>query len=279
MANMCVKIPSDKKDCEVFGLEVTPDGRVIVADKQNGNIKMFDEEKQFMTSYIVTWESVYFFIAVIDNEELVVSLSGDKKLLILLLNPNKIKMKQTIRVKEPMASVSTFEDKIIALTFTGSAVSLLNRKGNILWSKCLDVYRSSNIYYQLVFRPLFNTCFFENNIPIVIVTDLGKSRITKLDGRTGDVIMTYDLESGKMPAGVSSDDGGILYVCCRNSREICALTSDLQANKVLISQIPTDGVLFISSIIKYNSTNSQLLISNEDVRERNAMRCYKVVNE
>ena len=39
---MCVKLRGDEGDCEILSVEVTPDGRLIVADRNNRNIKMFD---------------------------------------------------------------------------------------------------------------------------------------------------------------------------------------------------------------------------------------------
>lgn len=128
MDSICVRIPSDKNNCEILGLDVTPDGRIIVADIQNPTVKMFDQERQYMTSYVVSWQYIFFFIAVVNNEELTVSLSHEKQHLILELKSNKMPVRQIIRLKEPVVSISTYQDKIIALSFNGSSSFLTEKE-------------------------------------------------------------------------------------------------------------------------------------------------------
>ena len=39
---ICVKSPEDESDCSVTGIDVLDDGRLIILDGRNTNVKLFD---------------------------------------------------------------------------------------------------------------------------------------------------------------------------------------------------------------------------------------------
>ena len=62
--------------------------------------------------------------------------------------------------------------------------------------------------------------------------------------------------------GVSADNNrGILYVCKRNKRQVCAWSADLSNHRTLLTH--TDGLCDFLRCLAFSSANSQLLISSE----------------
>ena len=123
----------------IQGLEVTPNGRIIVADKANRNIKMFDNDGKFLSSYLVSYCIFdHLFIAAVNDAEVILSLTIEKDLKILDIERNRIRLKETISLEEDFGFILACEDKIVAIPFFGSTVNLLDRGGNILWMTRID---------------------------------------------------------------------------------------------------------------------------------------------
>ena len=273
---ICVKAPGDKTNCEVQGLEVMHDGRIIVADRSNRNIKLFDRCGDYLSSYHVTdCLFDYFFITTTDDGEIILSLTIEKDLRILGIERNRIRLRDTIRVQEDYGLVLACEDKIIAFPIFGTTVSLLDRGGNILWTKSLfhiDEFAREPVLY----RVLSATCFLEGNKHVILLPDLCAKRIIKLDAQTGDIINISDDETMRsISLGIAVDKLGFVYVGFGLQGEIRAFTPDFTEQKKMLPW--TAG--FSSKLIKYDATNSRMVVSvdEEDCHNTNFIRTFNVV--
>ena len=149
--------------------------------------------------------------------------------------------------------MSAFQDKVVVVQadLFGNTVKLIDRRGQVLWSS------SRQGLFDL---PQFFRSFLINNKVVIIVTDSMKKTITKLDGETGDILNICDEDDALF--GVSADNNrGILYVCKRNKRQVCAWSADLSNHRTLLTH--NDGLCDFLRCLAFSSANSQLLISSE----------------
>ena len=271
---LLVKLVRDKAGCDIWSIDVTPDGRILIADAKNKKVKMFDQYGEYLTSYLLPGVLGRLYVSVVNADEVIVSTSFYEYLFIMEIKPDELLLKEVIHLQGYREAVTSYQGKLIITSECKPVIQLIDRKGTVLWSRTMHVcdhYR--NYTKRPACQPLFHTCFLENQRPFIIVTDPVTNRITKLDGDTGESIKMCDV-GGKMTQGVTVDDRYTIYICCRNTREVLAVTPDLQSHIILLSQ--SHGLCNLPKAIKYNATNAQLLISSEDSIGRNYITRYQV---
>ena len=268
-----VKISEDLENCNVLGLDMTPDGRIILADESNARIKMLSSEKKHQSALSLRYPPCD--VAVINNEEAIVCLLHPNQLYILNIQAAaKPSIKQTIKLNYSVCAVTAYQDKIFASSWSlPRSIKLIDRSGQVYWSRSLGI-PGQTLLAHLFDPPVHNTCYLENNRLIVIISDHRNQTITKVDGDTGDVIKVNAL-SAKGPTGISIDSRSNLYVCYRDSHELCAWTSDMGCYRILLST--RDGLDEYPWCVKYNDCNRQLLVSySSRSKARNRFDCYNV---
>lgn len=253
-----VKIAEDRKDCDIQGIDVTPNGRIIIADANNEKVKVFSSEKEYQSS--LRLKCIPSDLAVVNDEEVLVTLATMKTinfipenhLYSLNIKGSNVSVQQTIQVGFPVRAVTVYQDKIIASCWDKpSSIKLLDRSGYVYWS------RKSGT------SPQYNTIFFENNKLTVIVTDFATDKITKLDGETGDIIKECEVP-GKGPIAVCTDDSRHIYVCYNKSNEVCVWTSELTNQRILLSchEVQESGIRQ-PFVLAYDLKNSKIIMTNE----------------
>ena len=264
-----VKIFDDKKDCYITGIDITPDGRLVLADCNNKKIKIFSSRVPYESSLTLWYEPSD--TAVISNKEIIVSLWKNfccmEQLYVLDIDSTQPSIKQTIRLRFPVRSVKVHRNKlIVSCQDHPPSVKLLDRTGRIYWSRNLD-----NSGKQLFLNPSYMTHYLETDRLRVIVTDFDKQTITKLNGDTGELIKVCH-SPGKRPVGVSADASGNTYVSCKANDEIYIWSADLTVHKRLLTK---KTGLCHPNYIKYCELESQLLVaSGSDIDRQNSITLF-----
>ena len=200
----------------VSSLTVTPSGRILVVDAWQGYtcIKMLDKEGQHLSDLAVP-EGDYD-ITTANEEEPILLHWPDTKILIVDISTAEMSVKQKIEMDGSINAkyVSAFQDKIILSYWCyPSSVKMIDRNGNLIWSRSLDIIHMCPFFEVAPCIVLF----FEDNNPKLIAANVeypflkdGLS-LVKLDAKTGEVIKIKRLEN-LQPRGVDVDiDCGILY--------------------------------------------------------------------
>lgn len=263
------KLPDDKEDCGIVGVDVTSDGRIAVADFKNMNIKCFDPCQKYHSC--LQLDEQPSDLAVFSNDEAVISLWCQSKLYVTKMKDFEIKIKKTIQVDAPVSAVSVYKDNIIVNCREGTgSVKLIDKCGKVYWSRSIDSDEN-----ELFKHPRCNTCFSYKRKFIAFVTDYNKRTITKLGGRTGDVKAVLRLQDRKDPFGVTNDKRGNIYVCYRETNEIATLTADLEHQKLLLTE--NDGLGVWPNCVKYVASTNQLFVCYSGLNEsRNSIDCYQI---
>ena len=268
--SFCVRTPEDEFDCWVRSLDVTPDGRILMVDCYNKNLKIFSEDKEYMTS--LTFPSPYgpVDIAVVDDDEAVVNLCQETQLYVVDIQTCDPKICYKIQLDFTVRAVSCLGDKLVVCTSEIPAfLKLIDKRGRTYWSR--------NPFYlgETLFSSVANiTCCLENDNPIVIVADSLENSVVKLNGETGDVIKFCGVY-GKSHEGICVDERGIVYLCYGASDEICAWNLDLNNRRVLLTT--REGLGNAPSCLKYTATKRQLMIAYTSYSDSsNNIDCYPI---
>lgn len=265
----CAKLPIDKNDCGIVGIDVTSDGRVLVADFLNMNIKCFDPCGKCHSSLQVEYQPSD--LAVVNKDETIVSLWCQPELYVLDTNYVEMSVRKRIKLGAPISAISVHKDKIIVNSREGSgSVKLIDKCGRTYWSRNLDSEEN-----DLFKHPRCNTCFKYKTKFFAIVTDYNKHSVTQLNGRTGDVKSVYRLKDDKDPFGVTNDSNGNIYVCYREANEIAVFSADLEHEKTLLSD--RDGLGIWPNCIKYVAATNKVFVCYSALNEsRNLIDCFSI---
>ena len=157
LGRFLVKLPDDEKDCEIKQIDAIPDGKVIVIDANNHNIKVFDKDKNKLATYTFTLTSAAA-MTVLNNDEVLVSVYIPENfdvitgfgitLDILNMHGNELSMAHTIPMKDVDINALTcdqntvFSERIIVsgsniqglLRVGPPFMALIDRQGYIYWS-------------------------------------------------------------------------------------------------------------------------------------------------
>ena len=262
------KLTTDKNECAIVGIDVTSDGKVLLADFLNMNIKCFDSRGKSFSNLQLEYQPSD--LAVASKDEAIVSLWCQPELYVLETDYVDMSVRKRIKLDAPISAVSVHKDKIIVNRRSGSgSVKLIDKCGRVYWSRSLDSEEN-----DLFKHPRCNTCFKHRSKFFAIVTDYNKHSIIQLNGRTGDVKSVYRLKDEKDPFGVTSDVNGNIYVCYRETNEIAVFNSDLEHERRLLSD--RDGLGKWPNCIKY-ARNKVFVCYSALNESRNFIDCFSVI--
>ena len=269
-ASFCAKAPGDETDCWIRGLDITPDGRIIIVDCYNKNMKVFNEDKQHIAS--LKFPSPYgpIAIAAVDGDEAIVSLCQERQLFVISISTSELAVSSKIQLDFCVRALCCHGDKIIVCSGdVPASLKLIDKRGRIYWS------RSPFYQGETLFSSIANvTCFLENDKPVVMVTDSLENSLVKFDGKTGDVIKFCGVYE-KSHEGICVDSRGIIYVCYGACDEICAWNQDLEHHRILLTR--RNGLGNTPSCINYNPINGQLMIAYSSYSDHcDVVDCYTV---
>ena len=264
-----VKLDDDTRDCDITGIAITNDGRLLLADCYNNKVKMFSRDMKLLCYLSLStppWD-----IAVTGDREAVVSCAGKTKLLILDISDRKMSIKGTVELPFTVLGLAPYEDKLLVITPLSDpspSVALIDLCGRVYWSTHTDQHGQ-----PLFSWPEYVTCCDDGGSTAVIVSDKGNSTLTVLNADTGDVITRRQVK-GKGPRGVTTDTAGNLYVCYYSTGEVAVLTKDLSQENVLLSK--RHRLSREPQAIVYNAVAHQLLVSNDSGDSSNTVDCFKL---
>ena len=253
--NRVVRIKEDKNVCYITGMAITEDGRKLFVDFNNDKVKMFSQYMIFLSSVSVhdkAWD-----IAVISENEAVITTVNKSLLVVLDISDNQLKIKDKIKYTYNVRSIINYENKLfISSSKPHPSAKLIDLDEKVYWSA----------YSDQEGHPLFDCPWYlarhdKGHPPTVIVSDFCKSMLTFLGGENGKVITRRYVQK-KGPKGVTTDAAGNIYVCYGGASEVALLSKDLSEEKILLSK--DDGLNPNPQAIVYDDKSHQLLISYID---------------
>ena len=249
-----VKVKQDSDTCNITGMAITRDGRILLVDCNNRKVKLFAADMKFLSSLSVPgglWD-----IAVTGDHEAAVA--GYTSLIIVDISGKQMSVIRTTQTPYDSYGICKYKDKlIVTCPYTDSAsVKMIGKTGRVYWSASHS--REGEILFR---RPYYvSSCGAGDSSPL-IVTDQGNDTIRLLNGNTGSVIARRLLME-RWPRGVTAATSGKICVCYCQSSEVAIWSKHLAEEKILLSK--KDGLSDGPCAIAYDDKTNQLIVSYRD---------------
>ena len=258
-----VKADTDRYNCWIRGSAITADGKILMTDSNNHNVKLFSSDIRLLSSLSLSdapWD-----IALSSNTEAVVSILKQNELQFISLKEDDLKLTHTLKLQFDVFGVTKCNDKLcVTCVSDPPSVKLIDKSGQVHWYASLD--KKSKRLFR---RPWYITSYVKDKATRVIVTDKEAETISQLDGDTGE-LLSFRTVKGKDPNGVTVDCSGNIYICYHGTDKICVLSEDLSKGRILLSM--QDGLRACPYAIAYDPRMSRLVISNNS----NKVDSYKL---
>ena len=260
----------------VSSLTATPSGRILAVDvcQDYTFVKMFDIEGKHLSDLAIPPGD--YRITTANEEEAILVLWPETKLLIVDISSTEMSVKQTIEMDGSLNAkyVTAFQDKIILSYWCyPKHVKMFDRTGNFIWSRRFEDKHSP--YFR---NASCIVSFFEDNDPKIIAADLHEGlSLVELDTETGCVIKVKNVKESENILPIGMDiyyERGILFFISSSPLAgyvVWGSTLDLKHQRELLTT--KTGLSFGSLNLCFNPANQQLLVASKDMIDR-----FQVVN-
>ena len=250
-----IKTPSDIYKCSITAMDITHDGRILLADQGNYRIKFFDKDGHYQASLVLANRPSD--ISAMSNDVAVVAFNFKSPLLRLNIKEH-ISIDKRIENTSNVNYISCCQNKIIAKYWDEpKSVKLLDINGHVYWSRSLTDKG----------KPLFKTPFYTSlyqdsgayKITIYDRIDYKKEQLIILDGKDGSIVQCIKLSKPGV-AGVINGPGGSPYMCYyqMSDTKIYAWEQHYNSRQILISE--RHGLGPYPRFIKYSEPTNQFIV-------------------
>ena len=246
-----VQSDSDTKGSLINGIAVSYDGKRILADFNNQNLKLFGPTMKFLSSFSLT--SAARGVCYMGDNEIIVS-NRDKHLLFMHISEDKLTLNRKLKVKSPVNALACDENIYLFRGSNPPSIKKIDKTGKTLWTVNKDKFGHK------LFRSACDiVCSIWNGDTRVVASDDNAETITMLDGETGNILAVKQLQ-GKEPRSLATDFYGNIYICYAKTHEICMMTRNLTEDKMLLCSLL--GLCPEPLAIAYDSRSEQIIVSN-----------------
>ena len=231
-----VRLPEDDRVCNISGMALTNDDKLIIVDNGNRKLKVFTRAKLSMPFSLYD-EYIKFVacvnlpvrprdIAVIHNDEVVVT--TDKNSIVIidvsLMHINSSPIMEIVKLPFGVRGIAKYRFTLLVTCPYSKppSVKRIDQAGSVYWSV------SSNwLVKQLFYKPRYVCCHKDT----VIVTDWNNC-ITLLHAQTGEVIKRQNTKKNG-PKCISTDSEGRIYLYYKETSEVVHIAGDLSSEQTL----------------------------------------------
>ena len=162
------KIAEDAKNCLITGLDLTWDGNIVIADRNNSKVKLFDHNGKFVSS--MTLPEKPNDVAVISASKFAVCMWFQQIGIVKITDDDELVLTDTIRLDYNIWAITARDDNlIITCTTEPRSVKLITLGGDVLWSVATTSDGSV----------LFDSPYFITSSPCLMTT--GSWSLTRTD--------------------------------------------------------------------------------------------------
>ena len=245
-----IKLPNDNKCPYIMGCTFLSNGRVLLCDMENSNVKLLDSDMSVKKSLKLSYEPRNV-AAVGENEAIITFVSEAINDLQYIYTHPDLKMGEKITLPDKCRGLQVFNDEIYTTCNNASGhdeIWRVGRAGNIM-SKIVLTQSSFGCSYYL------GLCLAGFS-PRAYLTYWNNDRVTcfQLDGK-----MVYQYEDeGQLegPNGIYVDSVGNSLVCGTNSCNVIAITADGRKHGELL----TFNDITLPNCIDYRPEDNTLIV-------------------
>ncbi|XP_045191996.2 uncharacterized protein LOC123548625 [Mercenaria mercenaria] len=251
--------PEDTKtSCAITGATFLADGRLLLVDNRNRNVKLFDQAIQ-LKSY-VTVSSPPCDIAALNNREAVVTIPDKKQLDFLMMDPD-LRLTRTVHTELGCHGINVLEKGLLVTCYSHGLVLLMDLEGKIKQRFDRDVNG-----YSLFQGPYFIAPNPKRDR--FYVSDKAANEVLEVT-TAGKILFRYHSKELEAPGYITVDKEGAVFVCGRDSKNVHMINSHGRKIKVFLADDGAEG----SAICYRASDGLFVLCSNNSDR----VRTYKLL--
>ena len=251
MTPLNIKRPDDKTSSDELYLAVTVNGILLVSDRLNESLKVISQDSKLLSS--VRLSDNCYGVTVTKTATAVVS-TGDKKLhFVDISDPSSASVQRSISLGYWVVGVAAYDDNLVVTRFEEPVgVKLIDMNGRELWSVEKDP--GNHMLFDKPYGVVINKT---KDGDTVVVSDWGKESLTLLDASDGTLLKIIDVK-GKFPLGLTVDNNGNIFLCCKKTQEICIWSNDFSESRALIAQ---SDIREKPDIVVYNWSTDELFVA------------------
>lgn len=242
-----VRLPEDQNACSLKGTALMDDGRIVLADYDNHNVKLFDS-KLYRGSRL-SLSSGPWDIEVTGPKEVAVTLPFESKIQFIAVT-DQLKTTRTIKMEMDCYGLVCRNQELVVVCndyLIGPAVQIVSMTGRV--KQTIDTDRSGR---RILTDPYYLTVTPTGKQ--IYVAD--KDRIVCMD-RHGNVTSIYEDPSLRNTRGIDMDNEGNLYVCGYMSNNVLQITMHGIDFRCLINK----EQIWDPWSIKFNETNGTIVVT------------------
>ncbi|MEW8547669.1 MAG: hypothetical protein AB2693_29525 [Candidatus Thiodiazotropha sp.] len=208
----------------IVAMEVTSSGGLLVCDKANMKVKLFDDYFRPVTEVSLPAEP--YGMVLVEHNKMLVSLPDSHCLQSLTLsNDQRLTLKEKIQTELKCDRMINYGDSLIVSSHDQKAISLniINLNGQVI--RCI---RKEDITPGGMFNNLGFIALSPDN-SVIYVTEMCNGCIG-VSVSTGEILFVYKESRTKFLFGVCTDSEGYVYISSTDREKMVML--DSQGNKV-----------------------------------------------
>ncbi|KAL4218858.1 Tripartite motif-containing protein 45 [Mactra antiquata] len=252
IGEFCAKFENDTEDCWFTGALFLPDGRILLADRTNRKLKLFNSN--FVPVVELALSSKPWDVALITGKEVAVSLPAECRLQFVEIDASHMRLTRSFSTDEPCFGVCHTNGKILTVTYDGDPPNLkiLSPSGKELTYVCVD-----DDGFTLFSKPVYVTC--TPNAKEIYVTDERLGCVVNLK-ETGELNFNYSALDLGNAAGITVDASGKIFVCGNSSNTVHMVAPNGEKVSVLV----TGDTISYPRAVAYEPREKKLLITQGD---------------
>lgn len=255
-----VRLKEDRHVCNVTGCVILTSGGVVVADRNNANIKVFNS--QFKLSSVVKIPDGVYDVDSLNQHSFAITSPLKSKINIVEIQPSQEVVKVLETGEGSCWGVKHFNGEFIVncTTKNSNYIRAIDLDSRILFQVETKCNFSSEIFIDDVTKRLTistATCYIDgNSTEIVHYVDEHKTG----DNDSVDVL-EYNYLNHLNTKGVTIDKCNNIVVCCKNTDQIYTIANSGNDAELLLAE--PDG-LCAPQALCYNQDKSKLLVTSEN---------------
>jgi len=246
-ADIPVRESSDKTGCNLMGMALVPDKKMVLCDCNNKSVKLLDLESGHLVSSL-RLSSPPWDVCAIPGQQVAVTLPDEGKIQVVSTQ-RQLTLTTRIKTRQGCRGIRYWQDTLI-VTFSEGTVLVIDLKGNVVME--MD---NTNAGYLLFKCPLYVTVDYKGST--LYVSDGVKNTITKMD-LTLKVVATIKNKTIRAPHGMFPLDDHHLLVCSFGSHNVVLLNTETQEERVVLG--PGQGILW-PRCVSYSAELGKLYVT------------------
>ncbi|XP_060598709.1 E3 ubiquitin-protein ligase TRIM71-like [Ruditapes philippinarum] len=256
--NINAKTSSDKDDCWITGITVSPQNQLFVADYNNKSIKMIDIKSGAIKQ--LQLESNPWDITMVTRDTLAVTLQVINTIQFISFSSNSLSLKNKLKVDGECRGISHHQGKLAVTFLSPDKLQIIDLKGNIKITVEKDSNGDSIFSYP---------CYVTTNSHSIYVSDTGKNAVIWFNWQ-GEMI-GRNVVIGS-PRGISLLDDGSLFVSDGGNKCIYRVSGNCKDRTTVLENV--EG---LQAVCWCDETRTLCVSTYTGTKKDNDIKLYKMV--